>query len=96
MDKEMAQTRSMPIWKHYMADKPAKTKVTRHVNTRKHGLPKRMLNNPLTNVFSRTKTNRSTSTALPTIQKKTKVNNTLTRMTTNWGKRDQLAESNRY
>ena len=34
--KEMAQTRSMPIWRHYTADKPAKTKVTRHVTTRKH------------------------------------------------------------
>ena len=47
--KEMAQTRSIPIWRHYTADKPAKTKVTRHVSTRKHGLPKRISNNPLTN-----------------------------------------------
>ena len=70
MVKEMAQKRSMPIWRHYTADRPAKTKVTRHVNTRKHGLPKRMFNNPLTDVFSRTKTKRSTSTALPIIQKK--------------------------
>ena len=41
--KEMAQTRSMPIWRHYTADKPAKTKVTRHVTTRKHALPRRKL-----------------------------------------------------
>ena len=34
--KKMAQTRSKPIWRHYTADKPAKTKVNRHVNTRKH------------------------------------------------------------
>ncbi|OEU06629.1 hypothetical protein FRACYDRAFT_254180 [Fragilariopsis cylindrus CCMP1102] len=26
-DKEMAQTRSIPLWRHYMADKPAKTKM---------------------------------------------------------------------
>ena len=57
--KEMAQTRSiLPIWRHYTAEKPAKMKVTRHVSTRKHGLPKRISNNPLTNVFSRTKTSR--------------------------------------
>ena len=38
--KEMAQTRSIPIWRYYTADQPAKTKVTRHVPTRKHVLPK--------------------------------------------------------
>ena len=27
--KEMAQTRSNPIWRHFTADKPAKTKVSR-------------------------------------------------------------------
>ena len=32
--KEMAQTRSIPIWRYYTADQPAKTKVTRHVPTR--------------------------------------------------------------
>ena len=35
--KEMAQTRS--IWRHFTADKPAKTKVTRQVSTRKHVQP---------------------------------------------------------
>ena len=88
MVKEMAQKRSMLIWRHYTADRPAKTKVTRHVNTRKHGLPKRMFNNPLTNVFSRTNTKWSTSQAPPAIQKKTKVvNNILTRMFTKLGEK---------
>ena len=63
------------------------TKVTRHVSTRKHVLPKRMSNNPLTNVFSRSKTSRSTSKAPPTTQKKTKVNNILTKMFKTLGKR---------
>ena len=36
----MAQARSIPIWRYYTADQPAKTKVTRHVPTRKHVLPK--------------------------------------------------------
>ena len=83
----MAQIRSKPIWRHYTASKPAKTKVNRPLNTRKHVLPKRMSNNPLTNVFSRIKTSRSTSKAPPTIQKKTKVNNILTAMFTLLGKR---------
>ncbi|OEU19434.1 hypothetical protein FRACYDRAFT_235487 [Fragilariopsis cylindrus CCMP1102] len=43
--KEMAQTRSIPIWRYYTADQPAKTKVTRHVPTRKHVLPRRMSSN---------------------------------------------------
>ena len=85
--KEMAQTKSILIWRHYTADKPAMTKVTRHVSTRKHVLPKRMSNNPLTNVFSRSKTSRSTSKASPIIQKKSKVNNILTKMLTTLGKK---------
>ena len=39
-----------------------------------------MSNNPLTNVFSRSKTSMSTSKAPSTIQKKTKANNILTKM----------------
>ena len=61
--KELAQSKSIPIWRHYTAGKPAKTKVIRHISTRKHDLPKRMSNNPLTNVFSRAKPNRSSSKA---------------------------------
>ena len=85
--KEMAQTSSIPIWRHFTSDKPAKTTVTRHVTTRKHGLPKRMSNNPITNVFSRIKTSRSTSKATPTTRKKTKANNILPRMFTKLGKK---------
>jgi hypothetical protein len=85
--KEMAQTRSIPIWRDYTADIPAKTNVTRHVSTRKHVLPKRMSNNPLTDVFSGSKTSRSTSKAPPTIQMKTKGNNILTKMFKTLGKR---------
>jgi hypothetical protein len=42
---------------------------------------KRMPNNPLTTIFSRTKTNRTTSKAPTTIQKKTKANNILKKKT---------------
>ena len=47
-----------------------------------------MLSNPLTNVFSRTKPNRSTSKAPTPIQKqKYKVDNMLTQMFTNLGEK---------
>ena len=85
--KEMAQSQSTPIWRHFTANKPAKTKVTRHVNTRKHALPKRMSNNPLTNVFTRIKKSKSTSKAPLVIQKKHSANNILTRMFTTMGKK---------
>lgn len=78
--KEMAQSRSKPIWRHFTADKPAKTKVDRRVSTRKHELPKRMMNNPLTNLFVRTKTSRSTSKAITAVRTKTQPNNIITRM----------------
>jgi hypothetical protein len=85
--KELAQTSCIPIWRHFTADKPAKTTVTRHVNTRKHDLPKRMSNNPLTNVFKRLKTSRSTSKATPITKTKAKANNILTRMFSKLGKK---------
>ncbi|MGK3749523.1 MAG: hypothetical protein ACI8RD_001818 [Bacillariaceae sp.] len=84
--KEMAKDRSLPIWRHFTADKPAKTKVSRRVSTRQHDLPKKMSNNPLTNVFKQTKISRSTSKALPTIRMITKKDNLLTRMFTKLGK----------
>ena len=59
--KEMAQDKSKPIWKHFTANKPAKTKVSRKLSTRKPNKQKRMCNNPLTNVFQRMKKKRSSS-----------------------------------
>jgi hypothetical protein len=85
--KEMAQMTTKPIWKHYTAVQPAKTTVTRRVCTRKHDLPKRMANNPLTNVFTQTKKSRSTSKATPLIRVKTKTNNILTKMFSSLGKK---------
>jgi hypothetical protein len=45
--KELAQANSKPIWKHFMANKPAKTRVSRKLSTRKHVRKTRMTNNPL-------------------------------------------------
>ena len=86
-DKEMAQTQTIPIWRHYTAERPAKTKTKRRIPTRKHVLPKRMLNNPLTNVFSRINRSKSTSKAPSTVQKKYRANNILTRMFKTLGKK---------
>jgi hypothetical protein len=46
-----------------------------------------MTNNPLTNVFVRTKKSRSTSKATPLIRTKLKPNNILTKMFASLGKR---------
>ena len=83
------QKSSIPIEKHYTAnDQPAKTKVTRRVPARKHALPKGMINTPLTNIFVRTKTSRSTNKARPPIiKKKTKKDNIINRMFISLGKK---------
>jgi hypothetical protein len=85
--KELTQTRSKPIWRHFTADKFSKTKVTRQVSNRKHDLPKRMMNNPLTNIFNRTKTSRSTSKVITAVRTKTQPNNILTRIFKPLGKK---------
>ena len=88
MVKLIAQSQSTPIWRHFTANKPAKTKVNRNVTKRKHALPKRMFNNPLTNVFTRSKPKRSTSKApTPSTKQKYKKDNTLSRMFTTLGKK---------
>jgi hypothetical protein len=84
--KEMPQTKSIPIWKHYLANKLAKTKVTRHVTTRKHGLPKNMTNNPLTNVAGQPVRHR------PHYRRKLRQTTYSPRCSKPRGKRDQLVE----
>jgi hypothetical protein len=66
--KELAKENSKPIWQHFTANKPAKTKVSRKVNKRTNNKPKKMSNNPLTNVYNRMRKKRSSSIA--TIVKK--------------------------
>jgi RecA-family ATPase len=59
--KELAQASSKPIWQHFTANKPAKTRVSRKLSTRKHTRTIRMTNNPLTNVYIRMNKKRSLS-----------------------------------
>jgi hypothetical protein len=61
--KELAKDNSKPIWQHFTANKPAKTKVSRKLNKTKHIKIKRMSDNPLTNVYSRMQKKRSSSRA---------------------------------
>ena len=65
--KELAQDKSKPIWQHFTANKPAKTKVSRKLP--KQLKPKKYSNNPLTNVYTRLKKKRSSSRVIPVIKK---------------------------
>ena len=47
--QELATENSKPIWQHFTKNKPAKTKVLRNIQKRKHAKMKIMLNDPLTN-----------------------------------------------
>jgi hypothetical protein len=59
--KELAQANSKPIWRHFTANKSAKTRVSKKLSTRKHARITRMTNNPLTNVYIRMNKKRSSS-----------------------------------
>jgi hypothetical protein len=53
---------SKPIWQHFTANKPAKTTVSRRITKKKHNKPKKMSNNPLTNVYNRMQKKRCRAT----------------------------------
>jgi hypothetical protein len=59
--KELAKENSKPIWQHFTANKPAKTKVSRRITKKTHNKTKKMSNNPLTNVYNRMQKKRSSS-----------------------------------
>jgi len=59
--KELAKENSKPIWQHFTANKPAKTKVSRKILTRQNIKTKIMSDNPLTNVYTRLQKKRSSS-----------------------------------
>jgi len=85
--KELAQENSKPIWRHFTADKPAKIKISRKAPTRRHEFPKRMSNNPLTNVFERLSKKRSSSRTLPTTITNHMQNNLILNMFKSIGKK---------
>jgi hypothetical protein len=84
--KELAKDNSKPIWQHFTANKPAKTRVSRKISRRKHKQPKRMSDNPLTNVYSRMQKKRSSSRARGTKTVTYKKTPLITKMYTKLGK----------
>ncbi|OEU17035.1 hypothetical protein FRACYDRAFT_239636 [Fragilariopsis cylindrus CCMP1102] len=83
--KELAQANSKPIWKHFTANKPAKTKVSRKLS--KQIKTKKYSNNPLTNVYTRLKKKRSSSRVLPVKKIKYKINDLISKAYTKLGKK---------
>jgi hypothetical protein len=84
--KELAQENSKPIWKHFTANEPAKTRVSRRTPARKHDRIKRMANNPLTNVYIRINKKRSTSREIKAKTRKYKRTDLISHMYTKLGK----------
>jgi hypothetical protein len=70
--KELAKENSKPIWKHFTATQPAKTTVSRKRSKRQHSKPKKMSNNPITNVYKRLQKKRSSSIVITAKQKRYK------------------------
>ena len=94
--KELAKENSKPIWQQFTKDKPAKTKVSRRINTGKRAMMKKMYNNPLTNVFKSLQKKRSSSTVIQAKKTKYKMNHMISKLHTKLGKRDPLAELRQY
>ena len=82
---ELAKENSKPIWRHFTANKPAKTKVSRKLP--KQMKTKKYLNNPLTNVYIRLKKKRSSSRVLPVRKIKYKINDLISKVYTKLGKK---------
>jgi hypothetical protein len=85
--KELAKENSKPIWQHFTANKPAKTKVSRKTSQRKIALPKKMSDNPLTNVYERMQKNRSSSRASIEKQVRYKKTTPITKLYVKLGKK---------
>ena len=82
--KELAKDNRKPIWKHFTADKPAKTTVSRKTS---RTTTKKMSNNPLTNVFTRLKKKRSSSRVSPVLKEKYKMNSLISTLYEKLGKK---------
>ena len=84
--KELAKDNSKPIWKHFTANKPAKTRVSRKISTRTQ--TKKMSDNALTNVYTRLQKKRSSSrVSSPVLQAKYKMNSLMSALYTKLGEK---------
>jgi hypothetical protein len=84
--RELGKENSKPIWQHFTANKPAKTKVSRRLNKKQHTKPKKMSDNPLTNVYNRMQKKRSSSRVRVTTKIRYKKTSLITKMYTKLGK----------
>jgi hypothetical protein len=84
--KELAQENSKPIWKHFTANKPAKTRVSRKIRTRKQARTIGMSNNQLTSVYIRTHKKRSSNRVIKATPKRYKKTDLISQMYTKLGK----------
>jgi hypothetical protein len=84
--KELAKKNCKPIWKHFTAKEPAKTRVSRRITTRKHNRKRRMTNNPLTNVYIRLNKKRSSSRVIKATTRKYKRTDLISHMYKKLGK----------
>jgi hypothetical protein len=84
--EELAQENSKPIWKHFTATKPTKTRVSRKISTRKQGRITRMTTNPLTNVYIRIHKKRSSSRVIKATTIRYKKTDLISQMYENLGK----------
>jgi RecA-family ATPase len=84
--KELAQDNTKPIWQQFTANKPAKTRVSRKLSTRKHARTIRMTNNPLTNVYIRMHKERSLSRVIKATTRRYKKTDLISQMYKKLGK----------
>jgi RecA-family ATPase len=84
--KELAQVNSKPIWQHFTANKPVRTRVSRKLSTRKHTRTIRMINNPLTSVYIRMNKKRSSSRVIKATTRRYKKTDLISQMYKNLGK----------
>ena len=83
--KELAKENSKPIWKHFTANRPAKTTVSRKLP--KQLKARKYSNNPLTNVYPGLKKKRSSSRVLPVVKAKHKINHLISKLYNKLGKK---------
>jgi ATP-dependent protease HslVU (ClpYQ) ATPase subunit len=84
--KELAQENSKPIWKHFTANKPTKTRVSRKIPTRRQARTIRMSNNQLTNVYIGIHKKRSSSRVIKATPKRNKKTDLISQMYKKLGK----------
>jgi hypothetical protein len=94
--KELAQANSKPIWQHFTANKPAKTRVSRKLSTRKRAREVRMTNNPLTTAYISMHKKRSSSRVIKAKTRRYKKADLISQMYKKLGSIGQPVETKRY